>query len=365
MPYILRKSEISREFLTELRDIYERLPTEERSPFNSPEFFSACWGSFKKRNPFCLAFTEAGRAVGAACFRHEILKLGGKSFQAIVPVTYRAAEFTDFLVLPEFRQSFLVALVESLVNEFCVVMIPHVLEQDWEALPDKHFRMINYSETLNPLVHDKGDGYGSIIGKKSLRRHTSWFKRHGTLQVNHICAEISPEKIKSFADMHIERWASEDVRSKFCSHEYVELYQSLFNTSLNKDKNTAAVFTEIIFNEQIIAMHIGFRWNKRFLYQIPVMNVEIMDRSPGEVLLRALFEYARDNNLNTLDLGYGAEAYKFRFANDAVIYRTYVLASSRTNAIELRCRKALARTQVVRTLRAKALSAWPKRLRRL
>src|SRR5439155_1445099 len=66
---------------------------------------------------------------------------------------------------------------------------------------------------------------------------------------------------------------------------------------------------------QRLAYHLGFEFDGRFSWYKPAFGVNLWEFSPGEVLLRHLFKYARDHRLREFDFTRGDERFKSRFAN--------------------------------------------------
>jgi hypothetical protein len=52
------------------------------------------------------------------------------------------------------------------------------------------------------------------------------------------------------------------------------------------------------------------------LFYKPTFDVDFWELSPGQVLLWQLFDHLRSTDVEEFDFGQGAEAYKFRFANE-------------------------------------------------
>ena len=92
--------------------------------------------------------------------------------------------------------------------------------------------------------------------------------------------------------------------------------QGLFFTKLTEaaDATNWLRFTVVLFNDNPVAFHFGFTYNKSFLWYKPTFDISMAKQSPGEVLLKQLLTYAIDNGLTNFDFGLGNEAFKQRFA---------------------------------------------------
>ncbi|HEY3417878.1 MAG TPA: GNAT family N-acetyltransferase, partial [Armatimonadota bacterium] len=59
----------------------------------------------------------------------------------------------------------------------------------------------------------------------------------------------------------------------------------------------------------------GFQLHGKFVHYKPTFDVDYWDCSPGDVLLRYLFQYAQDSDVREFDFTIGDEHYKRRFTN--------------------------------------------------
>ena len=324
------------EVFGELDEIYRALPASRRSIFNDPDFLRTCWRAFERnRDPFALILEEGDQIIGGAFFRRDRLKLGGRNRKTIVPLVFRCSEFTPFIVVPGRERDFWRTVISRLLERRQPVFLPRLLSDDVDMLPFLDNRVVRYGEVANPVCLNEDSAFEENIKKKSLRRRTNWFVRNGELTIEHF-DDVPAERIRKLAELHIERWAVDDIESKFTDPALISLYERLASTySDRRNGQNKMVLTDIKFNGVSIAMHLGFVWQDTFLYQIPAVNVEYSDRWPGEVLMKALFEYARDKGYSVFDLGFGDEWYKSRYANASYTYHNVLLESSSAAATTL------------------------------
>ncbi len=122
--------------------------------------------------------------------------------------------------------------------------------------------------------------------KKSLRRHEGWFRKHGRLAVSHDtnAAEILPH-LDTFFDQHVARWESTETPSLFVNPAHRDFYRRL---TMSTDVTDWLRFTRVDWNEHPIAFHFGFCYERSYLWYKPSFEIDLMRRSPGEVLLRQL-----------------------------------------------------------------------------
>lgn len=345
-----RISVFSEEIAERLSRLYLLQDRSEQTVFNDPAFLECCWKTWADlARPFGLIYADGREIHGAAFFRNETLRIAGQTMTCVVPLVFGAGEFTAFLARPDVRREFLREMLLELAREGQTCLLANLRESDWACLPSDGFRWLCYSETVDPVCCDREDRFRKIAAKKSLVRRINWFRRNGELAVRHRSGVIEPELIRSAAELHKERWAFDNVVSKFTSPVMVSLYSRLGSEYAEKAAaENAMVFTEVRFNDDPVAMHMGFRWADTFLYQVPVMNIEYIRRYPGEVLMKVLFEYAAEADLARFDLGRGDEWYKARYATERLVYRTYLLAGSRRRSVRVRFGRSVGRNRALR-----------------
>lgn len=153
----------------------------------------------------------------------------------------------------------------------------------------------------------------ALLNKKSLRRHSNYFRRNGQLEFKNCRSseEITPH-LELFFEQHIQRRALTDSPSQFLDERqrtfYRELVQQLAPTG-------ALLFSIVLYNQRPLAFHLGFEYDSRIIWYKPTFDVNYTKHSPGEVLLKYLLQYALDRGASEFDFTIGEEAFKYRFAN--------------------------------------------------
>jgi hypothetical protein len=152
------------------------------------------------------------------------------------------------------------------------------------------------------------------IRKKSLVRSEKWFKKNSNIIVHHLRNENNIlSHLENFFQQHIDRWSITQYPSLFCNPN-----QKLFYKILTE--NMAATgwlrFTAIEWNQIFIAYHFGFMFKGTFLWYKPSFDISFARHSPGEVLLKQLFELALDEKAVYFDFGLGDELFKSRFSTN-------------------------------------------------
>ena len=153
----------------------------------------------------------------------------------------------------------------------------------------------------------------NLLKKKSLKRHYNYFSRTGHLELKHFRdAEKILLQLDSFFVQHVQRRALTHIPSKFLNNQHRDFYREMVR---GLAPTNWLLFSTLLFNGKPIAFHLGFEYGKRFIWYTPSFDVAYFKRSPGQVLIKYLLEYAIAHKLNEFDFSIGDEAYKYRFAN--------------------------------------------------
>ena len=154
----------------------------------------------------------------------------------------------------------------------------------------------------------------ALTGKKSLRRHENWFRSHGELAVEHLAdVALINDALPVFFDQHRRRWEGTGSPSLFEDDRQRLLFEALVEPGVREGWLR---FSRVSWNERPIAFHYGFCFGGRYLWYKPSFDVDLAERSPGEVLLRHLIWEAGREEATIFDFGLGSEAFKDRFADE-------------------------------------------------
>lgn len=154
-----------------------------------------------------------------------------------------------------------------------------------------------------------------ILSKKSLRRHENKMRRLGSLRFHHLEDRVEiRQHLPRFFHQHILRRALAGGRSHFLDPESRLFYEHLIEAL---DPRRELRFGILELDGRPLAYHLGFEVSGRFTWYKPSFDVDCWDLSPGEVLLKSLFEYVRERSVDEFDFTRGDEAFKDRFANHA------------------------------------------------
>lgn len=158
--------------------------------------------------------------------------------------------------------------------------------------------------------------FPTLAAKDKLRQYHRKLGRLGPVDFQHLeRREEILAHLPGFFRQHQERSVLAGRDSQFLDPRPRRFYEELVRAM---DPASELRFGVLRTGERIAAFHFGFEANGRFLFYKPTFDVALWDYSPGQVLLRALFEYAEARGIEVFDFTIGDEEYKHRFANEVV-----------------------------------------------
>ena len=152
-----------------------------------------------------------------------------------------------------------------------------------------------------------------LANKKSLRRHYNFFHRTGRLEFTpNIGTDDIPSYLERLFAQHIGRWAETSTPSLFIDQRMQDFFRELARTLA---PTGWLLFSVVHYDGRPIALHFGFQYGNRIIWYKPAFDVEYAKRSPGEVLIKYLLEYALEQRVEQFDFTIGEDDFKYRFAN--------------------------------------------------
>ncbi len=152
--------------------------------------------------------------------------------------------------------------------------------------------------------------------KKMLRRFLNAMGRDAPVRLEHArCWEQAQAALPSFIEAHIARFLVTGRISNLVRAE-----RRLFLTELAKllSERGWLALTTFAAGDKVFAWNYGFQFLSTWFWYQPTFDSDFEKYSPGFCLLAKLIEEAAEKpELQTVDLGLGAEEYKERFANQS------------------------------------------------
>jgi CelD/BcsL family acetyltransferase involved in cellulose biosynthesis len=159
--------------------------------------------------------------------------------------------------------------------------------------------------------------------KKLMVRRENKLRREGKLEILRYSAYSDIEwQLDLYFDQHIERWKNTPTPSKFLDGQE----QEFFRDRMKELSNSGWLrFTCLEWNDIPIAFHQGSCYKRHFIYGRTTYDPQLSEYSPGTVLLRHVMLEAISEDAEIFDFGFGAEDYKYRYANDEIKLKTWGL----------------------------------------
>jgi CelD/BcsL family acetyltransferase involved in cellulose biosynthesis len=251
-------------------------------------------------------------------------------------------DYCDFLSVPEQKQSFVEgvfgALREQGIDDITFTNLPadsdtvRVIEQASRLNGYRYFARTAYvcaQVSLGRLERRAGENKPVLPGKKMVRRSLAAMGREVPVRLDHARTWDSVGPLLSqFMQSHIARFLATGRISNMARPE-----RRVFLEELAKllSESGWLMLTRMMSGENVLAWNYGFQFRGTWFWYQPTFDSELEKYSPGFCLLAKLVEDASDHSeVNTVDLGLGAEEYKERFANQT---RETLYVTLRTSAV--------------------------------
>jgi CelD/BcsL family acetyltransferase involved in cellulose biosynthesis len=190
-----------------------------------------------------------------------------------------------------------------------VTQFPHITRPKGMLLHLTHEATCPFVDLTSDAEHILAD----ILKKKSLKRHENKLGRLGHLEFRHLTnREEIKDHLPHFFQQHIAHRAMEGDKSLFCDSVARAFYEYLVG---ELDPYRELRFSVVEIDGKPVAYHFGFEDRNSLIWYKPSFDEDYWDYSPGEVLIKKLFEYVRDRRLSKFDFTVGDEVFKTRFAN--------------------------------------------------
>jgi len=281
--------------------------------FQTHEWHTAWWAAYGGENRLLLLRATVGdELMGLAAFAIDASK-------TLRFVGHGKSDFADVICAPDrddVRAALLRAVAES--PERWHRMELRYLPADSPTvatLANLGLRVVEMDSTACPtlLIEAHSGFFADVRRKKSLRRHHNYFQKQAGYSVEHTssAAEILPH-LPTFFAQHVARWRDSDSPSLFRRDADRRFYEAVTEAL---DGTGWLRFTQIAVDNAPIAFHFGFVYRGVFVWYKPSFDIGLARRSPGEALLKELFDRAAEEHCREFDFTVGEESFKARFSN--------------------------------------------------
>jgi len=264
---------------------------------------------------------EGEKLVGLVALAVRKQRAGELAF-----LTADTADYCDFLADPGDRLEFVEGVLSALRNRKAEKIVLANLPADScsvavisQAASRWHYHLHSRPAYLCARVafasaEQRTSVKQSVLSKKRLRRNLRELAKRGSVSVRHDTnwEQIEP-LLQPFSRAHVARFLEMGKTSNLVLGE-----RRVFLRELARELSDAGwvVFSRLLVSEVAAAWNYGFRFAGSWFWYQPTVNNVFGDFSPGYCLLAKIVELACESpDVEMIDLGLGAEAYKDRFAN--------------------------------------------------
>ena len=307
----------------EWKKLLEMSPT--NTIFQTFEWISSCWKVFNSNSKlFLILIEKADRIVGIAPLAIRRKKFLGIKQRVVEFIGSGLSDYLDFIYSSEVPDILLMMLdclsknrhrwdIAQLTNipndSITLSILPTFLDSNG-YLSDIRIMCEAFSYIFGNPELDK-----NVVKKKSLKRHHNYFVRNGNLEF--INLKVQKDilcHIDGFFEQHIKRRSVTEHKSQFIDTRHREFFRELVGAFARTD---FLLFSVLLFNKVPLAFHFGFEYEKKIIWYKPAFNIDFYKKSPGQVMLKYLFEYGMDRKVSEFDFTIGSEPFKLRFSNRA------------------------------------------------
>lgn len=237
------------------------------------------------------------------------------------------ADYCDFVSAPDGRVEFLEAVLEELdragFSKISLTSIP----ADSATIPVLrslgHKRSYHLFVRLTALcaqvklgAQDERVTMKAALARKKIFRYSmNSFRKEGEVSFRHLAtwAEIEPA-LHSFSTAHVARFlATGRISNIVSAQRRIFLNELAFSLS----NSGWLALSQLLVGERTVAWNYGFRFHGSWFWYQPTFDTSYERLSPGYCLLsRIISEACEQEEVQTVDLGLGAEGYKERFGNN-------------------------------------------------
>ncbi len=150
--------------------------------------------------------------------------------------------------------------------------------------------------------------------KKHLNTYTNWFKAQGELNHTvHDTVESTLTAMESLFQIHINRRDKTPYPSHFTEEKHKRFYRTAIQALI--PLGAVRLYHLTLDSTIDLSFFLAFQ-HKDILYLYTTgFNDNYARRSPGQITLRYIMDYALENNLKKIDFARGDENYKDRYTN--------------------------------------------------
>ncbi len=313
------------EFWDEYRALWEL--SLYQSPFQAPEYLR--YLSKKTSRPvFVFQFFRGDALLGATVFKitnNTLFFLSQVKSDHNYFILHQKTTTSDW-------ERFFEGLLDTIYqNKFCCefnnlagwAIYQKSFEDSYRASP-LFTRSVDSAVCLM-LVKSTPSELGKTLNKSRSNRYNRnrLIREHGVTFHADTGRDDLSAWVKAFCACHIERWSDTATPSAYLDPKKIEALEAFL---LTWEADNLLVRFSIRKEQENIAFCIGLLQQDSLIHHSTTYSQAFSKYSVGSVLMLFIGEWMQSNNLNTLDFGYGNEAYKYRYTNEKGILKTLFAA---------------------------------------
>jgi CelD/BcsL family acetyltransferase involved in cellulose biosynthesis len=168
--------------------------------------------------------------------------------------------------------------------------------------------------------------------KRNITTYVNWYQSQGTFAFGTcVTKEEALARLEDLFAQHITRRDQTPFPSQFNDARIREFYRAFVARMYPRGWVLVPTLT---LNDEFLALYLAFPYRNTLYLYTTSFNGAHAKRSPGQVILRYLFDYAVERQMAQLDFARGDEGYKDRFANvfrqnrRIIVYRSSLARTS-------------------------------------
>lgn len=278
---------------------------------------------------YVIAAREGSSLVGLAPL---VINRGGE----LVFIGYPLNDYSDIIALRD-RPDVLAAIIDHILSSnsrWNKVILDQMTAEGSSAkgvidyLREKavSYRIID-SDSCPAMILADREAARKMYYKRNITTYVNWFRKQGDLQFRvYEDTKEATDRLNDLFEQHRKRRALTPFPSQFES-EKVRRFFMAFLAAMHPKK--WIVLAGLTLDDFFLALYLSFEYDRILYLYTTSFDVSFSKRSPGQVILRHLFDYALDHNIAELDFARGGESYKDRFSNIVRQNKKIIIYNSR------------------------------------
>jgi len=189
----------------------------------------------------------------------------------------------------------------------------HWREIDAHLSARDHPHRVLLSDSCPAMILDDLKAARSKYYKRNITTYVNWYQSQGTFTFG--TCETKEEALARLEDLfaqHITRRDQTPFPSQFNDAGICDFYRKFVDRMFPRG---LVLLPTLTLNDEFLALYLAFPYRNTLYLYTTSFNGAHARRSPGQVILRYLFDYAVERKMGQLDFARGDEGYKDRFAN--------------------------------------------------